>query len=480
MLAEPELPENKIIVDQDSVEKTIKSLKNGKSTGYHGISNEMVKYSINKTNKRMAKCYTSIFNKIIESSQVPDNFNVSIIKPIIKDDKKPSNNKSNLRPVAVSDVSDVCFEKTVAKILRKQCKTNDKQFGFKRKSSCGHAIFILKQTIKFANSINKRVYVCAIDASKAFDKVIRLILWWKLAKKGLNRMVLKALMAYYSVSKMKVQVNEEHSELFTTTEGTKQGGPILPDLFNEYGDELTDWISELEVGVIMGEMKIDIIQYADDITLVADTARGLQTQMDKCKAYGEEYCIQFNPDKTTIVVFNLKVKRTVNEMRADVWQGPFILCGKTVEVVNSVKILGQIISNDHRDDEHISKRKKAMHAMIGKLQAMNLNSLHIHPYMKAHLFKTYIRPILTYGIENMELNGNEILEFKKLESNAIKRLLRIPIRCKTTDLVDSLNIEQTNRYLMRMKLKFVLRLNKNDYTRSVLEFQTKFKLDNSF
>ena len=33
---------------------------------------------------------------------------------------------------------------------------------------------------------------------------------------------------------------------------------------------------------------------------------------------------------------------------------------------------------------------------------------------------------------------------------------------------------------MRMKLKFVLRLNKNDYTRSVLEFQTKVKLDNSF
>jgi len=128
------------------------------------------------------------------------------------------------------------------------------------------------------------VYICAIDASKAFDKVIRLILWWKLAKKGLNRMVLKALMAYYSVSKMKVQVNEEHSELFTTTEGTKQGGPISPDLFNEYGDALTDWISDLEVGIIMGEMKIDIIQYADDITLVA---------------YREEYGIQFNPDKTT-------------------------------------------------------------------------------------------------------------------------------------------------------------------------------------
>jgi len=45
---------------------------------------------------------------------------------------------------------------------------------------------------------------------------------------------------------------------------------------------------------------------------------------------------------------------------------------------------------------------------------MNLNSSHIHSYMKAHLFKPYIRPILTYDIENMELNGNELLEFKKI------------------------------------------------------------------
>jgi hypothetical protein len=37
------------------------------------------------------------------------------------------------------------------------------------------------------------------------------------------------------------------------------------------------------------------------------------------------------------MVFSLKLKRT-NAMR-DVWQGPFTLAGKTVEVVNSVKIL---------------------------------------------------------------------------------------------------------------------------------------------
>jgi len=142
-------------------------------------------------------------------------------------------------------------------------------------------------------------------------------------------------------------------------------------------------------------------------------------------------------------------------------------------------VLQQFDKNIQRLNK-LNSQKYKENIMLGRIQAMNLNSKLIHPNMKAHLFKKYIRPTLCYGIENLELNGAEILEFKKLEGNAIKKLLRIPVRCKTTDLVDSLNIEQTNRYMHRMKLKFVLRLYKNDYIRSILEFQTEMKLNGSF
>jgi len=279
---------------------------------------------------------------------------------------------------------------------------------------------------------------------------------------------------------MKVQVNEVMSELFDTTEGTKQGGPISPDLFNEYGDELSEWISAFDVGIMMGEIKVDIVQYADDITLVADTAKGLQRQIDLCNDYGNEYGIQFNPDKTLIVVFNLDCLRSIEDIKDDSWQGPFILDGKHINIVDSMKILGQILSNDNTDKSHLAKRKQSTNTMMGRIQALNLNSLHIHPKMKAQIFKSYIRPVLTYGAENMELNGNEILEFKKLEGNTIKKLLRIPTRCHTTDLVDALNIEQTNRYLQRMKLKFLIRLSKNEYTHKMLEFQINMKYSESF
>jgi hypothetical protein len=61
----------------------------------------------------------------------------------------------------------------------------------------------------------------------------------------------------------------------------------------------------------MGTLKIDIVQYADDITLIV---AGLQKQIDVCNEYGKEYGIQFNPDKTTIMVFNTDCVRSIDEI----------------------------------------------------------------------------------------------------------------------------------------------------------------------
>jgi len=50
---------------------------------------------------------------------------------------------------------------------------------------------------------------------------------------------------------------------------------------------------------------------------------------------------------------------------------------------------------------------KATNEMTSKLNCMNLASL--HSMMKAQLFRTYIRPILTYETENMPLDRQEII-----------------------------------------------------------------------
>ncbi|CAF0958952.1 unnamed protein product [Brachionus calyciflorus] len=100
-------------------------------------------------------------------------FNLSIIKPILKCKTKPNTDIDNIRPIAVSECLPNLYETILFKNLTENFKESEKQFGFRSNYLCNHAVFALKQALKIARNFNKKLYVCAIDASKAFDKVVR-------------------------------------------------------------------------------------------------------------------------------------------------------------------------------------------------------------------------------------------------------------------------------------------------------------------
>ena len=49
--------------------------------------------------------------------------------------------------------------------------TNPNQFGFKRKHGTDQCIYVLKEIIDLYRKLNGSVFVCFLDASKAFDRV---------------------------------------------------------------------------------------------------------------------------------------------------------------------------------------------------------------------------------------------------------------------------------------------------------------------
>ena len=161
----------------ESIRESISSLTVGKSVGFNGINNEMIIYSRCENLLKMIK---SIFEKMINNSISPRLFNISIIKPLIKDATKSSNDVQNLRPLAISDVITNLYESMLLNLLQLHYTDDEAQFGFRANSSCSHPVFILKQAIRSAIRQKKRLYVVAIDASKAFDKVVRHTLWIKL------------------------------------------------------------------------------------------------------------------------------------------------------------------------------------------------------------------------------------------------------------------------------------------------------------
>ena len=70
---------------------------------------------------------------MINYSIVPDMFNTSIIKPIAKDPKQPTNSFSNLRPVAISESFANLYERILLEEIKKTHSEDNEQFWIQNK-----------------------------------------------------------------------------------------------------------------------------------------------------------------------------------------------------------------------------------------------------------------------------------------------------------------------------------------------------------
>ena len=89
--------------------------------------------------------------------------------------------------------------------------------------------------------------------------------------------------------------------------------------------------------------------------------------------------------------------------------------------------------------------------------------------MVSQLFKSFIRPILSYGCENAEYNLNQRRAIKRTEGNILKQLCEITQQCHSTDLFNALDIEPIDNFIDKQTLAFYNRLMLNDLTKEIVE-----------
>ena len=71
------------------------------------------------------------------------------------------------------------FEMSLRVKLESYLHSSDYQFGFKANHSTYLCIYTLKEVIDFYKSQSTSIYVCFMDASKAFDRVNHWLLFKK-------------------------------------------------------------------------------------------------------------------------------------------------------------------------------------------------------------------------------------------------------------------------------------------------------------
>ncbi len=117
----------------------------------------------------------------------------------------------------------------------------------------------------------------------------------------MNPLYIRLIMCMYINQKLRVIFNGNSSEWFNVTNGVKQGGVFSPTLFGVYIDGLFLQLKESGIGYHIGHIYCDGLGYADDLTLLVPTVKGLKKMVHICENYALEFNITF--DGSQLMIF---------------------------------------------------------------------------------------------------------------------------------------------------------------------------------
>ena len=111
----------------------------------------------------------------------------------------------------------------------------------------------------------------------------------------------------YDMNSGKVKWNGILSERFQMKNGIKQGSVLSPFLFSLYLDCLLMKLNNCGVGCHISSRSVNALAYADDLVLIGPTVNSMKILLNITERYGNDFSVNFNPDKSYIMYFSVIV-----------------------------------------------------------------------------------------------------------------------------------------------------------------------------
>ena len=304
------------------------------------------------------------------------------------------------------------------------------QFGFRKGRGTMFATSLLNDAAAYSNSHGSALYVCSLDAEKCFDSIWHSGLFYKLMN-IIPDLQWLFLYNWYTNSYGQVRWMSQLSDGFKITKGMKQGSILSPRIFNIFINDLLIHLKSLNHGIRINNFHLNVLAYADDLNLISTTSSGLQHMIDECHLYAQTWRMKFNPLKTNIICIGKEPHR----------QPPVWTLGETqVGLSEESGLLGVTFTSSMNSSTHVKTRKRKCQQGLFKLASMGLSYPGLNTDVKAFLWNSIGCPILSYGLESLQLTKTDIKELKTTQGNIIKRTMGVNKRSHHSNLLKALKI----------------------------------------
>ena len=183
------------------------------------------------------------------------------------------------------------------------CKLPDVKVGFRKGRGIRDQIANIHWIIEKARELQKNIYFCFIDYTKAFDCVEHDKLWKILQEMGIPDHLTCLLRNLYAGQEATVRTGHGTTDWFQIRKGVHQGSILSPCLFNLCAKYImrNARLDEAQAGIKVAERNINIPRSADDTTLIAENEEEPKSLLMKAKDESEKVGLKLNIQKTKIM-----------------------------------------------------------------------------------------------------------------------------------------------------------------------------------
>ena len=189
--------------------------------------------------------------------------------------------------------------------------------------------------IYVARHCGSTAVLCALDITKAFDKINHFGHYIKLMNRNIPCSFLDILICWYSKNYAFVRWGNSVSQQFQVLASVKQGGVLSPILFSVFLNSIIICkIRTSGYGACIGSHYFGCLLYADDIMLVSHSVNVMQIILDICSEEAVSLDFTFNTKKSDAIRIGSRYKNDCVSL---------VLCGVQLQYVQQVKYLGVML-----------------------------------------------------------------------------------------------------------------------------------------